>query len=163
MDVRFLTPFLKAAVEVLSSELGVPVERGEIFAQKSACTTDEVNVVLTLVGRLQGVVVYGMAEETALAIVTRILGQNFRQMDDLAQSGVAELGNVITGRASTLLAEAGYHTALSVPMLIVGQVTVSMLDLPRVVVPLLTRYGQVKVHLALREVLSAKTGSGGPR
>jgi|YNPNPStandDraft_1061719.scaffolds.fasta_scaffold06543_2 chemotaxis protein CheX len=152
MDVRFLTPFLKAAIEVLTAELGGPVRRGELSLQRSAYTTAEVNVLITLVGRVQGVVIYGLSQATALAIVSQIMGQPFDSLDNLAQSGVGELGNVITGRASTLLANEGYASQLSVPMLVIGKAKISLLDFPRLVVPLLIQHGQIDVHLALREV-----------
>jgi chemotaxis protein CheX len=152
MDVRFLTPFVKAAVEVLTTEVGGPIERGELSLHRSAYTTNDINVLLTMVGRLQGVVIYGMSSSVALSIVSKIMGQSFTEFDELAQSGVAELGNVITGRASTLLATGGHITNLSVPMLVIGQALISVLDFPRVVVPLHCACGPLEVHLALREV-----------
>jgi len=154
MDVRFLTPFLKGAVDVLTTELGGPIERGELSLRRSAYTTQAVNVLLTLVGRIQGVVIYGMSQSTALAMVSQIMGQPFEVMDDLAQSGVAEIGNVITGRASMLLAAEGYTAKLSIPMLVMGEAMISILDFPRVVVPLVCQHGAIEVHLALREVPS---------
>ena len=100
MDVKFLTPFINAAAEVLTTELGGAVERGTIALHRSGYTTNDVSVILTIVGKLQGVVVYGMSQTTALAMVSQMIGQTFTEMDELVQSGVAEVGNVITGRAS---------------------------------------------------------------
>jgi len=155
MDVRFLTPFVKAAVDVLTAEIGGPIERGELSIQQSTYTTNDLNVMLTLVGRLQGVAIYGMDQATSLGIVSQIMGQRFGTLDELAQSGVAELGNVITGRASTMLAAAGYISSISVPLLVIGQAKIAVVDLPRLVVPLVTRHGTLDVHLALREIPDA--------
>ncbi len=163
MDVRYLTPFINAAVEVLTAELGGPVERGSISLHRSGYTTQDVSVILTIVGRLQGVVVYGMSQATALAMVSQMIGQRFDEMDELAQSGVAEVGNVITGRASMLLASAGYVTNISVPTLVIGKALISVVDFQRLVVPLSFKCGQIEVHLALREVPSGNgTDRPGP-
>jgi chemotaxis protein CheX len=152
MNARMLNPFLDAANEVLAAEAQVEVTRGTLTLQKSAMTTDDVTVLLSMVGRVQGVVLYGLSIQTGLALSTRMMGQEFATFDSLAQSGIAELGNVITGRASIKLAEAGFESEISPPTLIQGRaVTISTLDFPRLVVPLSTPLGEVTVHLALRE------------
>jgi len=88
----------------------------------------------------------------ALAMVSQMLGEKQEKFDDLAQSGIAELGNVITGMVTTYLAEAGYHCSISVPTLIIGRGTIlSTLDLKRVVIPLSTEMGRMSIHIALRE------------
>jgi chemotaxis protein CheX len=152
MKADYVNPFLEAAQEVLAAEADVSVTHGPLSLQRSALTTDEITVLISVVGRVQGVVLYGLSEATALFLVGRILAQEFQTFDNLAQSGIAELGNVITGRASVKLAQAGYVTDISPPSLVHGRgVTISTLDFPRVVVPLVSPGGSLTVHLALRE------------
>jgi chemotaxis protein CheX len=152
MNVKFLNPFVEAASEVLRAECGLEVQRGSLTLQKSALTADDITVLISLVGQVQGVVLYGLSVSTGLALVSRVMGQQFTQFDNLAQSGVAELGNVITGRASVKLAQAGYTVNISPPTLIQGKgATISTLDFARICVPLQTEAGEVVAHLALRE------------
>ncbi len=152
MNVKFLNPFVEAANEVLQAEVGVTATRGNLSLQKSALTADEVTVMISMVGQVQGVVLYGLSINTSLALVSRMMGETCTQFDNLAQSGVAELGNVITGRASIKLAEAGYNCNISPPALIVGKdITISTLDFSRIVVPLSSPMGDIVVHLALRD------------
>jgi chemotaxis protein CheX len=80
------------------------------------------------------------------------MGETFKDFTHLAQSGIAELGNVITGQASIKLAEAGYQATISPPALILGKgATISTLDFARLIVPLTGECGQITIHLALRE------------
>lgn len=152
MNVRFLNPFIDAIFYVLNAELGLKAERGELQLQRANCTTQEVTVLISLVGDVQGVVLYGLDQTTSLNIVGAILGQPFEEFDELAQSGVGELGNMITGQASKKLAEAGYQTNISPPTLITGEnVEVSTLDFQRLVVPVTTELGSITIHLALRD------------
>ena len=160
MDVRFLNPFVEAAFEVLRAEMGVIAERGTVSLQRSACTADDVTAMIALVGDVEGMVLYGMSEATAIAMVSRILGQPFESFDELAQSGIGELSNVITGQASMRLAEAGFEAKISPPTLVIGAgTTISTLDFQRLVVPLHTELGDVYVHLALRERAGARHGT----
>jgi chemotaxis protein CheX len=81
-----------------------------------------------------------------------MLGENLHEMSSLAQSGIAELGNVITGRASVKLSKSGFQSTISPPTMLLGKgATISTLDFPRVVVPLTSEIGRVSIHLALRE------------
>ena len=152
MNVKFLNPFVEAAHDVLSAEAGITPARGTVSLQQSALTADEVTVLISLVGQVQGVVLYGMSVEMGLLLVSRMMSQTFEAFDNLAQSGVAELGNVITGRASARLAKAGYVSTISPPTLIQGkELRISTFDFSRIVVPLRCDTGEITVHLALRE------------
>jgi chemotaxis protein CheX len=152
MDVKLLNPFIQAAVEVLKAEVGADVSRGELSLQKSSLTSDDLTVLINLVGDVYGVVMYGMSTATGLLLVSKIMGQEFSEFDPLAQSGVAELGNVISGQATVRFSEAGYSSNISTPTVLNGSgVQISTLDFPRVVVPLATQFGILTAHLALRE------------
>jgi chemotaxis protein CheX len=118
-------------------ELGSPPQRGAIRLQRSAYTSNEVTAVVAVTGDVAGMVLFAMDEATARGIVSRMMGQDFPEFDALAQSGIAELGNVITGRAAVLLSEAGVPSDLAPPMLLVGRGTIiSTLDVQRIVVPI---------------------------
>lgn len=152
MDVKLLNPFVQAAVEVLKAEVGADVSRGELSLQKSSLTTDELTVMINLVGDVYGMALYGMSIETGLKFVSKIMGQEFAELDALAQSGVAELGNVISGKAAVRFSEAGFTSSISTPTILNGSgVQISTLDFPRIVVPLSTQFGTLTAHLALRE------------
>jgi chemotaxis protein CheX len=152
MNVKFLNPFVEAATETLQVEAQLQAARGSLSLQKSALTANEITVLIHLIGQVQGLVLYGMEMRTACAIVSKIMGEPFKEFDNLAQSGVAELGNVITGKATVNLSKAGFQSNISPPALITGRgVQISTLDFARLVVPLQTELGEIVVHLALRE------------
>jgi len=152
VNVNYLNPFLKAAKSVLAAELGVQVDRGTVTVENAAYTSQEVTVLLSVVGDIQGIVFYVMDTSMALAMVSLMLGEEQAEFDELAQSGIAEMGNVITGVVTTYLAEAGYRCSISVPTLIVGKgMMLSTLDFKRMVVALITTLGNMSIHIALRE------------
>lgn len=153
MRVEFINPFIQAAKEVFASEIGGDIERGSLSLQRSAYTTRDVTTLIAITGAIAGVVLYAMDNQTACSIVSRMLGQEVAELDDVGQSGIAELGNVISGRATTLLADAGYPGNIAPPVVIVGNGTmISTLDIQRLIVPLTTACGLVEVQVALREV-----------
>jgi chemotaxis protein CheX len=151
VKVEFVNPFIQAAREVLETELGGEAQRGDLRVHKSAFTTDEVTALLCVTGTVSGMVLYSMSEETALAIVSRMLGSPVEDFDAMAQSGIGELGNVITGRAGALLSDAGYPSNITPPALVIGKGTmVTTLDLNRLVMPLETDVGNLEVQVVLK-------------
>lgn len=152
MNVKFLNPFLEAAADVLLAEANLSSNRGNLSLQKSSLTSSEVTVLISIIGQVQGVVLYGMSTPTSLAIVSRIVDQQFDELNGLAQSGIAELGNVISGKATINLSTSGYQATISPPTLIIGRgAQISTLDFSRIVVPLETKIGPIIIHLAVRE------------
>lgn len=106
-----------------------------------------------IAGALEGQVIYGMSLITADRIATQMLSQPVVTFDQLAASAVAELGNMITGNAVTLLAEAGIRTTITPPAILRGtNVRVSTLDIPALAIPLtLGELGEFEVTVSLRE------------
>lgn len=163
MNVKFLNPFLDAITDVLKIEVNIAAARGPISLHKSSLTAGEVTVLISIIGQVQGVVLYGMSQATAIKIVSRIMDQEFNEFDNLAQSGIGELGNVISGKATVNLSNAGFQTTISPPTLIVGEgAQISTLDFSRIVVPMGTELGELTVHLAVREVEQTNTVNIGP-
>ena len=153
MKVEFVNPFIKAATEVLDAELGGEAQRGNLRLEKSSVTSNEVTAMVGVTGNVSGLVLYSMSQGTALGIVSRMLGQELAEFDALAQSGIGELGNVITGRAGVLLAEAGYASNITPPALVIGRGTmITTLDLNRLVFPLETDVGGLEIQVVLKAV-----------
>ncbi len=156
MKAEFINPFLQAATEVLESELGMTPTRGTIGLQRSAYTSDEVTAVVAVTGSVAGMVLFSMSDATARQMVGIMMGQQFPELDALAQSAIGEIGNVITGRAAVLLAEAGFPSELAPPMLIIGKGTLlSTLDVQRLIIPLQTQCGPLEVQVALKVAAGA--------
>lgn len=152
MKAEFVNPFVTAAFQVFQTETRCEVQKGTVSLEDSPLVSDEVTVLIGVVGRAQGLVLYGMSEKTAKAVVSAMTGDTVPVFDNMAESAVAELGNVITGLASGELERAGYPCKIAPPSVVVGKGTsISTLSIKRLVIPMTTRLGEITVHVALRE------------
>lgn len=151
MRVQFVNPFVTAACDVLATEIGTSPSRGALVIEQNPYTTEDVTAVIGMSGAARGSVYVSMSQETALLIVGKMMGHEIAVMDELAQSGIAELTNVVVGTASISLADLGYPAQISPPLMLIGAgARITSFDLMRVVVPLTTAFGIVKIHVALR-------------
>ena len=147
-----LEPFVAAARDVLEQELGTEVQSGKLTLVNGTSTTNEVTAIIGITGQLTGMATYGMSEATALAIVGQLMGAPCDELDDLALSGIGEIANVITGCATTLLAQIGVTVDIAPPVLLQGAGTrMSTAGIQRLVVPLSTSFGTVEAQLAIKE------------
>ena len=154
---EMLEPFVEAARGVLAQELGMDVTPGKLALATGAATTLDVTVVIGITGRLTGIAVYGMPSEMAMGIVGHMLGTIVTELDDMALSGIAELGNVITGHATTLLSSKGLHCDISPPILLIGAGSrLSTVSIQRLVIPLDTEIGTMHAQVAIK-VTGAKS------
>jgi len=152
MNVKFLNPFIEAAYETLLAEAKTEIKRGNLSLKNEPFITDDVTVILSLVGQVEGLVFYSMNEQTALGLSSSMLGEPLQDFSELAQSGIAEMGNVITGMASVKIADAGYESNISPPALLLGKGSrISTMDFARIIVPLESSLGRISIHLAIRE------------
>lgn len=147
-----LEPFVAAARDVLEQELNSEVQSGKLALANGTCTTHEVTAIIGITGQLTGMAMFGMSEQTALAIVGQLMGAPVDELDELALSGIGELANVITGCATTLLTQMGLEVDIAPPVLLQGAGSrMSTAGIQRLVVPLVTSLGTVEAQLAIKE------------
>ena len=152
MRVQVVNRYVESAISVIVKETGSQVTRGGLLLEGNPYTAEDVTAIISVGGMLSGSLYLSMSEETALKITSTILGQEAGELDALTQSGIAEMANVIAGTAGIELAEEGIQTTINPPMVLVGRgARLMMVEIQRLVVPLNTAYGEVKLHVALRE------------
>jgi len=152
MRVQIVNRYVQSALDVISKETQLPVHRGGLLLEGNPYTTEDVTAVIGVSGQLCGSVYLSMEETVALKLISSILGQETVDLDDLGQSGIAEIANVIAGTAGIALADEGIETTINPPLVLVGRgARLSTVEIQRLVVPLTTAHGEVKLHVALRE------------
>ncbi len=152
MKIQYINPFISASFSVLEMALGMKAEKGQIAMRPTLFTSQQCNVLTGVTGRVHGQVIYGMSLTTADKVASVMLGQPVHTFDQLAASAIAELGNMITGNASTLLAEAGYTCDITPPTIVRGtNLNMTTLEIPALVVPMCLEVGVIELTVCLCE------------
>ncbi|MBE9566194.1 MAG: chemotaxis protein CheX, partial [Proteobacteria bacterium] len=159
MKAEFINPFVTAGMQVLESVIQSVPDPGQLAVRSATFTTQQVSIVIGVTGAVEGSVVYGMPLVTATKIAAAMASTPIMTFDEMAGSAIAELGNMVSGNAATLLSEAGYECEITPPTLIRGSDVEVATSAPALVVPLYTDFGKVEINVALRE----STGRPAPR
>jgi len=151
--LELVAPFVEAAARVLMQEFGEVVSKGQLHRVRSPQTSNDVSVLIAVTGGVAGLVIYSMSLQTALAFAERMIGEPVTEMDEMAQSAVAELANIITGQASIGLETNGYPSDMSPPVLLLGNgSSIATFNLTRLVIPLVVSFGQFSIDIAVKEM-----------
>ena len=121
MRVQVVNRYVESALNVISKETGSQAVRGGLLLEGNPYTTEDVTAIIGVAGMLSGSLYLSMSEATALKLISAILGQEATELDALAQSGIAEMANVIAGTAGTELANEGLDTVINPPLVLVGR------------------------------------------
>lgn len=150
MKAEIINPFLVSAREILEMETGVTGIRGELSLASSKWTTQELTAIINIIGDVKGTFLIGVSVATAMELVGTMLGETIDSFSNLVISGIAEMANIIAGRALARIEELGYNSDITPPMLIYGQrASISTLDRKRIQIPLKTDIGLIELSIAL--------------
>ena len=121
MVAKLVNPFIDAFTSVLPM-MGFPTPSRKGMGLKSIVVDSlGVTIMVGFTRQLRGNVVYNMSEETAKHIAsTMMMGMPVAALDEMAQSAICEMSNMLTATAATNLTALGYDVDISTPSLTVG-------------------------------------------
>jgi chemotaxis protein CheX len=123
LDVAQITPFLDAVKKVMP-ELGFQkVTRGKMSVSvTNKIASLGVMVIVGLAHQFRGNIVYNMSEDSARIIASKMMmGMPVPVFDEMAESAISELGNMLAANAATIFSGQGARVDISPPTLIAGQ------------------------------------------
>ena len=121
MDVKNLNPIIAATDSVFQTMLSVKPEKGNVSIQEDLVTDKEANVIIGMTGDIKGSIVYSFSKDMALKVVEAMSGMEMHELDKFVTSAMGELGNIISGKATTGLAEQDLSCDIAPPQIVTGK------------------------------------------
>ena len=121
MDVKFVNPFINAITTVLPQLGFLTITRGKLSTREKAMPSLGVTVLVGFTKSVRGNVAYNMTTEAACKIAsTMMMGMPVAAFDEMAQSAISELSNMVTANVATNLASMDFEVDISTPSLTLG-------------------------------------------
>lgn len=152
MDVKMVNPILCAFADILPQIGFQTVEKKNISVVGSTFKYDGVLINLSMVGSLRGVIMIGMDLDSAKRFASKMMmGMEVNEFDQLAQSAVSEMGNMVCANACTQYSKIGVTGLdISPPTLMIGQGGQATLPVPQtIVIHFLVDGIEIKVYVGL--------------
>lgn len=124
MDVNYINPILSSFSSVMP-QLGLPnVEKKGISLKGRFIESPGVVIIVGIIGDIKGNVIYGLSLQDAKKIASiMMMGMPVDNFDELAQSAISELTNMITATVATNFSKENITINISTPTLVHGEFT----------------------------------------
>lgn len=126
MNTEYTEAFYNSFKNVMP-QLGIEdIRLNDIIDIGNQIHTPEVVCIIGIIGDLRGNVIYAMNADTAKKIAgTMMGGMELDEFDEIAQSAISELGNMLAANACTELSYTNIKVDVSTPTLMTGTFSVS--------------------------------------
>ena len=122
MDAKLVNPFIDALVAVMP-QMGFDVpKRTKMGVKNQTCKSLGVSIIVGFTKGLRGNVVYNMSADAAKFVASKMMmGMPVADLDEMAQSALSEMSNMLTANAATNLTGMGLEVDISTPSLSIGE------------------------------------------
>ena len=104
MKAEHVNPFIVAVCKIIKDMCMLDLQIGKPVMKSNGYESENSLIRLGLFGDLAGEVVLNLDHATALGIVSKMVMMPVDTIDELGQSAISELGNMIAGNAATVFA-----------------------------------------------------------
>lgn len=119
MKAEYINPFLESAKIVIEQVVQVRPATGQLGIKDMKFAHNYIWIQIGLNGQMNGDIVFGLSEQVALKMVSAMMGGFvISEIDEIGRSAISELGNMISGNASTILYNQGVRVDITPPKLI---------------------------------------------
>ncbi len=119
MKAQYINPFLESASTVIQQMCNISPKRGDLSIKDVTFYEDHIWIKIGMTGHIEGDVIFGLHKDVAMRIVSAMMGGfPISEMDEMGKSAISELGNMISGNASTILFNQGVAIDITPPQLV---------------------------------------------
>lgn len=153
MDVKYVNPFLESFESVMPQLGYVNIEKGNVTVKEQELTNTGVSIIIGIVGKMRGNVVYNLNTQSAISIAsTMMMGMPIEELDDMSKSALSELANMLTASAATGFYELGLPIDISTPTLLQGEnISIKMSSNQVLCVELMADDNKIEVNVAFEK------------
>ncbi|MEX2415250.1 MAG: chemotaxis protein CheX [Paenibacillaceae bacterium] len=155
MQSRHINSFLESSILVLEQMCRIRPSVGKPSVRSIVMVEGPIWLKISVIGDMVGDIVYCFPRAVALKLVSDMMGGFIiTELDEIGQSAIAELGNMISGNACTILSNEGIIIDITPPKtMLINQAQRSGKSL---VVPLqLEGIGEVDIYVNVKASIRA--------
>ena len=102
-------------------------------------------------GEVSGLIFLGFSKEVACKVAGRMIQFEINEIDDLARSALAELGNMIMGNTATIFSQEKIMVDITPPTIAKGNMKFDTKEVEHILVPIILGGSTIEMHIAIRK------------
>ena len=149
-DDQLTAPVLRGIKEVVFEMTGMELVPHTEHPVDTSIVGQELTVLVGIIGALEGQISYSISKEFACKFASTILCDEIDIYDEMSESAICELGNMMTGRAAVLFQEDGIVCDLCPPSIVEAKnVKISSSSIKPCIIHMSGSWGIMEVHISL--------------
>jgi chemotaxis protein CheX len=151
MKAEYINPFLESARIVIEQMINIRPTTGQLGIKDIKFVEKYIWIQIGITGQMQGDIVFGLHEAVALKLVSAMMGGFIlTEMDEMGQSAISELGNMISGNASTMLYNQGIRVDITPPKVIHSATAAGFIPKKALTIPLIIEgIGELDIQVVM--------------
>ena len=151
LDVKFFKPFIEGTINTLKIQCSLEITPAKPFIKGTQPQPDFAiaGIIGMTSSAFNGTISLCFPSEVFLGVMSKMLGEEFKVINQDLQDGVAELLNIIFGQAKIALNNQGYTIQKAIPTVIRGEkiVTTAISKGTVMVLPFDVPFGQFQIEI----------------
>lgn len=151
INANQVNPFLIAATTILKQACQIDAKVGKPSLEGTKGKNDTIAINICVTGEMQGQAMIAFENDIACDIASRMCMMPITEMDEISQSAICELGNMIMGNAATVFSTQGTLIDITPPTLIRGDIMFSSMYSHSICVPMIYEDNKtIEIHVAVK-------------
>ena len=152
MKAEWVNPFISNAISVIENLAKIKFEKTNVEIKEDTQPTNDISIIIGITGYIEGQVVYSIKEHTAQRIATAVRPNELVVVDEaFIESSIAEIANIITGRATIELSGDDNIIYITPPTIVIGKdYNITFVKLKTISVKLGSRFGTMEINIAIK-------------
>lgn len=151
MDVSYINPFISASVSVIKSMCGTGVKVNKPYITPIIFDAGSRVILIGITGNVKGQIFLGFPKETTLDVAGAMMGgMVLNEMDEIAESALSELGNMIMGNVATIFSASNIKIDITPPSMAKGDMKFDTNRMEHICIPIVVNSNSIYLHIALK-------------
>lgn len=150
IKVEHINPFLKASTKVFAEMCGMNIEIGKPYMSEPILAKDSVMILIGITGEIKGQVIITLSSDIALDIASKMMMMEVTEIDDMVNSAIGELGNMILGNAATIFAASSINIDITPPTIGRGDMKFTSVYAHNICIPFNYDNKQINFNVAVK-------------
>ncbi len=154
INVDYINPFIEATVHTFQTMCQIVPTREKLFIKKR--DSEEIygiSGIIGLKGEMYGTVILNFPEQIAIRMVSKIAGEEQKNITATVVDGVGEILNIIAGDAKNRLVQKGYKFDIGLPKIVTGRnyVNAQKKSDHCIVITFISPFGKFSLEVSLKK------------
>jgi chemotaxis protein CheX len=151
MKAEHINPFLESARIVIEQMINIRPTTGQLGIKDIKFVEKYIWIQIGITGQMQGDIVFGLHEAVAIKLVSAMMGGFvLTEMDEMGHSAISELGNMISGNASTMLYNQGVRVDITPPKVVQSVTAAGFIPKKALTIPLIIDgIGELEIQVVM--------------